>query len=124
MIVGHAWDAVRVPDELGIRALHRLKDGSGAVIGDAIGRCLYWLIPPGTADGWQLPGIQVLNAGPPGVLRFVEVPPAGMVCGPGPHWVVPYQTDAYLTSAEQLHEALRADADELAPAEPAPGGAR
>lgn len=105
--VGDAWDAVRASDEIGIRALAALGERSGSVIGDAFTRSLYWLVPVGSAAGWPLPGVQILSATPPGVIRFVEVPPAGIVRGPGPHWLVPYRHDAYLTEARALHTALR-----------------
>ncbi|MEU0059424.1 hypothetical protein [Streptomyces sp. NPDC006334] len=67
---GGWWDAVRVPLDLGADALRHLGDETGAVIADGFSGRLYWLIPPGSAAGWELPRVRVLGRG-----RHVAIPP-------------------------------------------------
>ena len=99
---GRWWDAVRVPLDLGSQAMRRLGDETGSVITDGYGRLLYWLVRPGSAADWQLPGVQVLGAG-----CHVAVPPPHRTTGPGPHWRVPPSRGRECTSAPALHSALR-----------------
>ena len=99
---GRWWDAVRVPLDLGVHALRHLGDETGAVITDGYGRIMYWLIRPGAAADWRLPGVQVLGAG-----CHVVVPVPYLTTGPGPHWRVPPARGRECTSASALHTALR-----------------
>ncbi|UGY92629.1 hypothetical protein [Streptomyces gobiensis] len=102
---------VRVPRWLGALALPRLGEDSGAVIEDGFGRVWYWLIPPGTADGWELRHVVVL-----GETCHVAVPPQWFTEGPGLRWRVPLAPGRYLTDPELLHKALTAaTADALGP---------
>lgn len=101
---GHWWDAVRTPALLGSRTLGILGQDSGAVIEDPIGHTWYWLIQPGTADGWRDMGpVQVL-----GRSCYVVVPGVGVESGEGTRWRVPWTRDGYLTDAEELRAALEA----------------
>lgn len=103
---GQWWDAVRVRSAAGNRALELLGEAAGAVIADPDCARLYFLIPPGTAAGWNLRYADVLGDGPQAV--FVGVPPVSRREGPGVHWCVPPQRDQYLTDPVFLYEALRA----------------
>jgi len=103
--VGHYWDVVRAPADIGERALALLGDETGAVIADY--GLMYWLIPAGRAQTWQLRRreIYALNAERAGV-TYVGVPPAAQTTGPRLHWQIPIGPDRYLTDADRLREAL------------------
>ncbi|PGH50016.1 hypothetical protein CRI70_14385 [Streptomyces sp. Ru87] len=102
------WDAVQAPAHLGDRVLASLGDASGAVVRDYYRHRLYWFVPPGTAASWRpVPYVETYGRG-----TWIEIPPAGLRRGLGPHWVrdpapgpgpgpVPL-----LTGVEALHEAL------------------
>ncbi|MFD7163577.1 hypothetical protein [Streptomyces violascens] len=76
---GIDWDAIRVPRMLGLTALDILGPRSGAVMDD--GHALYWFLPLGTVDGWQVESTRPLTAG-----GSLTVPPARRTQGPGPYW--------------------------------------
>ncbi|QXE36224.1 hypothetical protein KQY30_20225 [Streptomyces sp. GMY02] len=104
---GRYWDAVRVRSAIGMRIIQRLGDGCGAVIEDWHGRVLYWLVPCGTADEWDLPASQVQ---PLGIATFVAVPPAQFTdTSRRLRWIRPLTDTRYLTDAELLHDALAAE---------------
>ncbi len=103
---GQWWDAVRVRAAVGNRALKLLGEAASAVIADPDRARLYFLIPSGTAAGWNLRDADVLGAGPQAV--FVGVPPTSRTEEPGVHWRVPPQRDRYFTDPVFLYEALRA----------------
>ncbi|MET7934828.1 hypothetical protein [Streptomyces sp. NPDC005322] len=113
--VGHYWDVVRAPADIGERALALLGDETGAVIADY--GLMYWLIAPGHARTWQRlrRDIHALGAERTGV-TYVGVPPATHTTGPRLHWQIPMGPDRYLTDADQLRGALA-----RAVAEPAEG---
>ncbi|MGA4979869.1 hypothetical protein [Streptomyces cinereoruber] len=97
-LAGQAWDAIRVPRSIGLLTLDILGARSGAVIED--GLALYWLVPIGTATGWDITGTTVLSAG-----ARVSVPPARRMAGPGPFWRV-CPGDTWLTDADTLRAAV------------------
>ncbi|MFF3749842.1 DUF6415 family natural product biosynthesis protein [Streptomyces sp. NPDC002018] len=101
--VGRHWDAVRVRSHIGERVIERLGADSGAVIEDWHGRVLYWLVPLGTADTWDLPLSVVV---PLGVATFVAVPPVSYTDEERLRWIVPLTATRYLTDPELLHHAL------------------
>ncbi|WP_326694751.1 DUF6415 family natural product biosynthesis protein [Streptomyces sp. NBC_01766] len=103
---GKYWDAVRVATGLGRCVVDRLGPQCGAVIEDAYGMVLYWLIEPGAADAWELPQHTVGVLGPH---TYVAVPPVGRTSAPGLHWAVPVSPLCYLTDPELLHAALTAE---------------
>ncbi|MEV0227509.1 hypothetical protein [Streptomyces sp. NPDC050704] len=100
---GEWWDAVRVPLAAGLRTLEHLGPRTGAVLEDGYGSVLYWLVPPGTAAGWDLPPAHVLGSG-----SHVAIPPRHRTYPPGPHWRVPPTRTRYWTDPDTLHTALRA----------------
>jgi hypothetical protein len=78
------FDAVRIGVVHGIRAVGRLRDRSGPVVEDQAAGLVTWLVAPGAADGWALPGVTVLGAG-----GTLAVPPASWTDGPALRWLVP-----------------------------------
>jgi hypothetical protein len=108
---GRAWDAVRVPTGIGLSAIARLGDDSGAVIEDASGGILYWLVAPGATAAWELPEPFVEVRGD---ASYVAVPPLWRT--EGHHrlrWIVPLTRTCYLTDPEPLHTALAAAIEAL-----------
>lgn len=115
---GEWWDAIRVPEDIGTRALDQLGERSGAVIADGWGHLLYFLVPPRTATGWKLPGITVLTR-TAREIAYVGVPPAHRDTGPCLHWRIPPDRDRnHLTDPALLHTALRTATAELSTTEP------
>jgi hypothetical protein len=54
-----ACDLVTVPSRQGLEAVDILRRGSAEPVGPVLhdgGRTLGFLVPPGTADGWDVPG--------------------------------------------------------------------
>jgi hypothetical protein len=101
---GRWWDAVRVSSFDGVRAIGRLQARSGPVIEDQADGVLYWLVAPGSAERWNLPGVDVLGAG-----RTLRIPPAEWTQGRGPavRWLIPPHGDC-LTDPDRLRDALAA----------------
>ncbi|WP_405797317.1 hypothetical protein [Streptomyces sp. NBC_01506] len=112
---GDCWDAVRVPARYARGMLDRLGDTSGAVIEDLSSQCLYWLVRPGSADGW---GLSPLYVSVLGQNTYVAIPPINRTEGYRLQWAVPPTATRYLTPADTLHEAL--DTEIRARTPPAP----
>ncbi len=55
-----------------VLAIGRMQHRSGPVIEDQVQDAVTWLVPVGTADAWDLPGVQVLGHG-----HEIRVPPPG-----------------------------------------------
>lgn len=57
-VTGQPCDLVTVPARQGLEAVDilRLRDGVGPVLHDNACDTLGFLVPPGTADGWDVPG--------------------------------------------------------------------
>ncbi len=57
-VAGEPCDLVTVPAREGLEAadILRLWDSAGPVLHDGTGATLGFLVPPGTADGWDVPG--------------------------------------------------------------------
>ncbi len=114
---GRAWDAVRVPSGIGLSTIARLGDDSGAVIQDAFGGLLYWLVPPG-ADAWEelpQPFVEIR-----GNASYVAVPPVWHTEDYRRlRWIVPLTHTCYLTDPELLHAALAAAIGDLIGPRPA-----
>jgi hypothetical protein len=104
-LLDEPWDLVTVPARQGLEAvdLLRMRTGLGPVLHDSAGDSLGFLVPPGTADRWDLPGsacTQTADRGfaVPGELR--EPPVAGT------GWLVPPQTDTAVTDPAVLRDVL------------------
>lgn len=91
---GTWWDAIVLPQGLGLDALEILDAATGRkpgpVIWDPLGprERLYFLVPTGTAESWEGPGE------PLGRTTFVVVPGVSALEPPMPHWLCPPDPDA------------------------------
>ncbi|WSD61963.1 hypothetical protein OG539_17530 [Actinacidiphila glaucinigra] len=104
-LLDEPWDLVTVPSRQGLEAVDilRMRTGLGPVLHNSSGDSLGFLVPPGTADGWDLPGsacTQTEGGGltVPGELR--EPPVAGT------GWLVPPRNDTAVTDPAVLRDAL------------------
>lgn len=97
-------DLVTVPARQGLEAVDilRLRDGVGPVLHDGDCDTLGFLVPPGTAAGWDMPGSACTQTYGRGVRSAAEPP----VSGTG--WLVP-PDGAYTAATEpsELRAALR-----------------
>ncbi|AXK36053.1 hypothetical protein DVA86_29060 [Streptomyces armeniacus] len=97
-------DLVTVPARQGLEAVDilRLRDGVGPVLHDGDCDTLGFLVPPGTAAGWDMPGSACTQTYGCGVRPAGEPP----VSGTG--WLVPPE-GAYTPATEpaELRAALR-----------------
>lgn len=98
---GQWWDAIRVPKPWGEPVAERLANHNGAIVADW--DSLYWLIPTGAANQWDIPlgrGVRICGSG-----VWVGIP--GLQCRGIPHWrISPTDVDDYRTSAALLYRAL------------------
>lgn len=105
------WDAVVVPELRGLDALaildHVTDRAPGPVIWEPLALVprLYFLVPKGTADGWDLPGTISLGAA-----CFIGIPGTGVIEPPSVHWLVPPDPDdpEGLVNPDALRAALLA----------------
>lgn len=117
---GKEWDAIRVPEQVGVRALEILGGRSGAVIEDPRGRVFYWFVPTGTAAEWSVAGTRAL-----GDHCHVSVPPDRKVAGYGPRWRITPGDGRMLTRSAPLRAAIEdAIGQSLQDARPSPAGRR
>jgi hypothetical protein len=88
-------DLVTVPARQGLEAADILRlchGGVGPVLHDRTGDSLAFLVPPGTADRWNVPGSSCT--------RSAAAEPNGA------GWLVPPHTDTEVTDPEVLRAAL------------------
>lgn len=71
-------DLVTVPARQGLEAVDilRLRDGVGPVLHDGTCDTLGFLVPPGTADGWDVPGSACTQT-------YARATAPGALCGEG-----------------------------------------
>ncbi|WP_447041980.1 hypothetical protein [Streptomyces sp. DSM 118878] len=107
-------DLVTVPARQGLEAVDILRRGTGDTIGPVLhdGDCdtLGFLVPPGTADGWDLPGSACTQTFGRGMSVYAEPDPGPAVPEPpvaGTGWLLPPggETDP-VTDPAVLREAL------------------
>ncbi|KAB8171097.1 hypothetical protein FH609_000565 [Streptomyces sp. 3MP-14] len=97
-----ACDVVTVPARQGLEAvdLLRLRHGVGPVLHDREGETLGFLVPPGTAARWNLPGSACTRAGS-------DAPVGGRPSVAGSCWLVPPEgAVARATEPERLRAAI------------------
>jgi hypothetical protein len=104
-----AWDVVTVPARQGLEAVDILRRGAGdeavgPVLHDDTGDTLGFVVPPGTAAAWDVPGSTCTHThaegnGPP------ARPPATGTAGGG-SWLLPPGTTEPATDPAVLREAL------------------
>lgn len=95
-------DLVTVPTRQGLEAVDilRLRTAVGPVLHDSSGNSLGFLVPPGTADGWDMPGSACTQTNGRGLTLAGEPPVAGT------GWLVPPHTDTPVTDPAVLRAAL------------------
>jgi hypothetical protein len=104
LLCGRFFDVVRVSSFNGIRAIGRLGNPACPLIEDSGTGAVYWLVPVGSADGWELPSVEVLGTG-----KKIAVPP---LTGPESElgrvrWLVrPPMGGSFMADPGRLHEVL------------------
>jgi hypothetical protein len=95
-------DLVTVPTRQGLEAvdLLRLGSGVGPVLHDSSGASLGFLVPPGTADCWDVPGSSCTRTDGRGLVLDGAPPVADT------GWLVPPHTDTAVTDPAVLRAAL------------------
>ncbi|MFD0552574.1 hypothetical protein ACFQ0X_27945 [Streptomyces rectiviolaceus] len=104
-------DLVTVPARQGLEAVDILRRGAGDAVGPVLhdGSCdtLGFLVPPGTADAWDLPGSACTQTFGRGMRLHSEpepVPPPPPVAGTG--WLLPPDETDPVTDPAVLRAAL------------------
>ncbi|WP_443059267.1 hypothetical protein [Streptomyces sp. NBC_00435] len=105
-----APDLVTVPTRQGLEAVDIIRrtagqascaGGVGPVLHDGSGSTLGFLVPPGTADAWDLPGSACTQTNGRG-MRFGDASPAAGGTG----WLLPPDAVGPVTDPEVLRAAL------------------
>ncbi|MEU9251371.1 hypothetical protein AB0D66_05920 [Streptomyces sp. NPDC048270] len=102
-----APDLVTVPTRQGLEAVDIIRragraGGVGPVLHDGSGDTLGFLVPPGTADAWDLPGSACTQTNGRGMRFGDAVPPATGDTG----WLLPPEAVEPVTDPAVLREAL------------------
>ncbi|MBD0707876.1 MULTISPECIES: hypothetical protein [unclassified Streptomyces] len=103
------WDLVTVPVRQGLEAVDILRRGGSPAVGPVVhdGTCdtLGFLVPPGTAAGWDVPGSACTRTSGRG-LRLPDLPePAGDAPRPA-GWLLPPGDTDQVTDPAVLRAAL------------------
>ncbi|MEU7699668.1 hypothetical protein ACF064_17780 [Streptomyces sp. NPDC015492] len=106
------WDLVTVPVRQGLEAVDILRRGAAPAVGPVVhdGTCdtLGFLVPPGTAAGWDMPGSACTRTSGRG-LRLPELPELPEPAGDAPRpagWLLPPGDADPVTDPAVLREAL------------------
>ncbi|MFJ3904212.1 hypothetical protein [Streptomyces sp. NPDC090025] len=110
--LGSACDLVTVPARQGLEAVDILRRGGAPAVGPVLhdGACdtLGFLVPPGTAAAWDMPGSACTKTDGRG-LRLPELPelpgPDGATSRPA-DWLLPPGDTGEVTDPAMLREAL------------------
>jgi hypothetical protein len=99
-----ACDLVTVPARQGLEAVDLLRHGSGVgpVLHDGTGASLCFLVPPGTADAWDVPGSSCTRTDGRGLV----LGGAAAAAGTGTSWLVPPHAAPEVTDPAVLRAAL------------------
>ncbi|MFC8142157.1 hypothetical protein ACFUKV_10350 [Streptomyces paradoxus] len=97
-------DVVTVPARQGLEAVDILRRGPGDAVGPVLhddgGDTLVFLVPPGTAAAWDVPGSTCTETDGRGLPLAPEPP------GAGPDWLLPPGEADLATDPAVLREAL------------------
>ncbi|WP_329279065.1 hypothetical protein [Streptomyces sp. NBC_00691] len=106
------WDLVTVPVRQGLEAVDILRRGAVPAVGPVVhdGTCdtLGFLVPPGTAAAWDMPGSECTRTSGRG-LRLPELPELPEPAGDAPRpagWLLPPGDTDPVTDPAVLREAL------------------
>ncbi|WP_179199793.1 hypothetical protein [Streptomyces sp. NRRL B-24572] len=106
------WDLVTVPVRQGLEAVDILRRAAAPAVGPVVhdGTCatLGFLVPPGTAAAWDMPGSACTRTSGRG-LRLPELPELPEPAGDGPRpagWLLPPGDTDPVTDPAVLREAL------------------
>ncbi|MGW2226048.1 hypothetical protein [Streptomyces formicae] len=106
-------DLVTVPARQGLEAVDILRRGANDTIGPVLhdGSCdtLGFLVPPGTADGWDLPGSACTQTFGRGMSVYADPDPGPVVPDPpvaGTGWLLPPGEADPITDPAVLRAAL------------------
>ncbi|MCS0637740.1 hypothetical protein NX801_19130 [Streptomyces sp. LP05-1] len=106
-----AWDVVTVPARQGLEAFDILRRGGapdiGPVLHDGSRDTLGFLVPPGTAEGWDVPGSACTRTSGRGV-RYADPAAAPEPPVSGSCWLLPPDPDTTgpVTDPAVLRDAL------------------
>ncbi|GAA4918470.1 hypothetical protein GCM10023237_43680 [Streptomyces coeruleoprunus] len=104
---GEPCDLVTVPARQGLEAVDILRRGTapavGPVLHDDASDTLGFLVPPGTAAAWDVPGSACTRTSGRG-LRLPDLPPDPPLAGSG--WLLPPADTDPVTDPAVLREAL------------------
>ncbi|SED31276.1 hypothetical protein [Streptomyces sp. TLI_105] len=110
--VAGPWDLVTVPVRQGLEAVDILRRAAAPAVGPVVhdGACdtLGFLVPPGTAAAWDLPGSACTRTSGRG-LRLPELPELPEPAGDAPRpagWLLPPGDTDPVTDPAVLREAL------------------
>lgn len=81
---GIDWDAVMVSRFYALQALERLARPGSVTVDPRREPVLYFFVPAGTTDGWDLPQSTAFSTA-----TYVMLPPATKGAQPGPYWLLP-----------------------------------
>lgn len=98
---GKAWDAVRLPRQLGLQALSDVAGKVGAIVMEPAVWRMYFLVPPGSTRAWSLPQTTAL-----GETNHVVLPPVSRERPPGPYWLISPRHGRLHTSTDDLYTAV------------------
>ncbi|MFD0034846.1 hypothetical protein ACFVJK_42875 [Streptomyces sp. NPDC127172] len=116
---GRAWDAVRIPTGAGWQVLRALQ-AQGKPLGPVLltARGVEFLVAPGSADAWDLPGSEVLAEG-----AHIIVPDPQVIAPMtirATSWLVAPSNESRTTRADDLYECYAATLASRAAAEVQP----
>ncbi|MFJ8669100.1 hypothetical protein [Streptomyces sp. NPDC093600] len=110
---GEACDLVTVPVRQGLEAVDILRRGGAPAVGPVVhdGAChtLGFLVPPGTAEGWDMPGSACTQTSGRGfrIAELPELPEPAAGGAPRPAgWLLPPGDAGEVTDPAVLREAL------------------
>lgn len=103
-------DLVTVPARHGLEAVDilRLRDGVGPVLHDGPGGTLGFLVPSGTAEGWDLPGSNCIRTGRPADRREPPVAGAGWLIPPDDRHRTPVDPSALRAALAEATRTIEA----------------
>jgi hypothetical protein len=111
---GDDWDVVKIGRFVGLQALNRIGSPGAVAVDPAPAEpALYFFIPAGSVQDWDVPQTRALGA-----TAWVVLPPAERTSPPGPYWLV--APERGLTPTAVLRCAVQAALSHRSGSMPAP----